>query len=62
MARNWPRIRAVLDAEVFHRARRFAEDGAAGLLNDRLVVTHRQGRSLLSSRTAVAVALLGASA
>ncbi|TYB37335.1 helix-turn-helix transcriptional regulator [Micromonospora sp. AP08] len=27
-----------------------------------LVVTHRQGRSLLSSRTAVAEALLGASA
>lgn len=34
LAPDWPRIRALLDAEVFRRARRLAEDGAAGLLND----------------------------
>ncbi|MEU8264528.1 helix-turn-helix domain-containing protein [Micromonospora sp. NPDC048999] len=34
LAGDWPRIRALLDAEVFRRARRLAEDGAAGLLND----------------------------
>ncbi|RKR88987.1 regulatory ArsR family protein [Micromonospora pisi] len=34
LAPDWPRIRTLLDAEVHHRARRLAEDGAAGLLND----------------------------
>ncbi|RQW89597.1 ArsR/SmtB family transcription factor [Micromonospora globispora] len=34
LAPGWPRIRALLDAEVFRRARLLAEDGAAGLLND----------------------------
>jgi hypothetical protein len=34
IAPDWARIRIVLDAEVFHRARTLAEDGAAGLLND----------------------------
>lgn len=34
IALDWARIRIVLDAEVFHRARTLAEDGAAGLLND----------------------------
>lgn len=34
LAPDWPRIRVLLDAEVFGRARRLAEDGAAGLLND----------------------------
>lgn len=34
LAADWPRIRMVLEAEVYHRARRLAEDGTAGLLND----------------------------
>ncbi|WP_020520989.1 ArsR/SmtB family transcription factor [Catelliglobosispora koreensis] len=34
IAAHWPRIRALLEAEVFYRARRLAEDGAEGLLND----------------------------
>ncbi len=34
VAPDWPAIRLLLDAEVFARARRLAEDGAAGLLND----------------------------
>jgi DNA-binding transcriptional ArsR family regulator len=34
LAPDWPRIRILLDAEVFQRARTLAEDGAAGLLND----------------------------
>ena len=34
IAPDWPRIRLLLDAEVFARARRLAEGGAAGLLND----------------------------
>jgi hypothetical protein len=34
LAPHWPRIQLLLDAEVFARARRLAEDGAAGLLND----------------------------
>ncbi|MCM0677738.1 helix-turn-helix domain-containing protein [Micromonospora phytophila] len=34
LAPDWPRIRVLLDAEVFARAHRLAEDGAAGLLND----------------------------
>jgi DNA-binding transcriptional ArsR family regulator len=34
LAPDWPRIRVLLDAEVSARARRLAEDGAAGLLND----------------------------
>lgn len=34
LAADWPRIRVLLDAEVYQRARRLAEDGAAGLLND----------------------------
>lgn len=33
LASEWPRMRAVLEAEVFHRARRFTEEGAEGLLN-----------------------------
>ncbi|GLZ80665.1 transcriptional regulator [Actinorhabdospora filicis] len=33
LAPEWPRMKAVLDAEVFHRARRFTEEGAEGLLN-----------------------------
>ncbi|GAA4254204.1 DUF5937 family protein [Dactylosporangium darangshiense] len=31
---DWPRIRALLEAEVFARARRLAADGVGGLLND----------------------------
>ncbi|MGX7671053.1 hypothetical protein [Plantactinospora sp. DSM 117369] len=34
LAQSWPRIRTLLDAEVFQRARRLTEDGAEGLLND----------------------------
>ncbi|MFI7492010.1 DUF5937 family protein [Micromonospora echinaurantiaca] len=34
VAADWPRIRVLLDAEVFARARRLAEDGVAALLND----------------------------
>lgn len=34
LAPYWARIRAVLDAEVFHRARQVAEHGAVHLLND----------------------------
>jgi hypothetical protein len=30
LAGDWAGIRAVLDAEIFHRPRRLAEDGAAG--------------------------------
>jgi hypothetical protein len=33
LAADWPRIRALLEAEVFHRARLLVEEGAAGLLN-----------------------------
>ncbi|MFF0311760.1 winged helix-turn-helix transcriptional regulator [Streptosporangium sp. NPDC004379] len=34
LAPYWARIRAVLDADVFHRARQFAEHGAGRLLNE----------------------------
>lgn len=34
LAPDWPRIRILLDAEVFGQARRLAQDGAAALLND----------------------------
>ncbi|MGW4381688.1 DUF5937 family protein [Kitasatospora sp. NPDC004531] len=34
LAPHWPRIRAVLDGDVLHRARLFAEHGADRLLND----------------------------
>ena len=34
LAPDWPRIQLLLDAEIFARARRLAQDGAAGLLND----------------------------
>lgn len=34
LAADWPRIRILLDAEVFAQARRLAADGAAALLND----------------------------
>ncbi|MFR9780792.1 DUF5937 family protein [Micromonospora sp. MS34] len=47
LAADWPRIRAVLDAEVFHRARRLAEDGAAGLLNDLHERVRWEGDALL---------------
>ncbi|NUT33599.1 MAG: winged helix-turn-helix transcriptional regulator [Hamadaea sp.] len=33
LAEHWPRMKALLEAEVFHRARLLAEEGAAGLLN-----------------------------
>lgn len=33
LAADWPRIRTLLEAEVFHRARLLVEEGAAGLLN-----------------------------
>jgi DNA-binding transcriptional ArsR family regulator len=34
LAADWPRIRVLLDAEVFQRSRELAEDGTASLLND----------------------------
>ncbi|MEW1864280.1 DUF5937 family protein [Streptomyces sp. NPDC088194] len=34
LAPYWARVRAVLDADIFHRARQVAEHGAAALLND----------------------------
>ncbi|MEV4196944.1 helix-turn-helix domain-containing protein [Micromonospora globbae] len=34
VAPDWPRIRLLVDADVAARARRLAEDGAGGLLND----------------------------
>ncbi|MGK5739186.1 helix-turn-helix domain-containing protein [Micromonospora sp. URMC 103] len=34
LAPDWPRIRLLLDADVATRARRLAEEGAGGLLND----------------------------
>lgn len=34
LAPDWPRIRTLLEAEVFARARRLAADGVQGLLND----------------------------
>jgi DNA-binding transcriptional ArsR family regulator len=34
IAPYWPRMRMLLEAEVFQRARRLTEDGAEGLLND----------------------------
>ncbi|MER7893411.1 DUF5937 family protein [Micromonospora sp. NPDC094482] len=34
LAPQWPRLRLLLDTEIAARARRLAEDGAAGLLND----------------------------
>ena len=34
VAPDWPRMRALLDAEVQRRARRLAEEGTAGVLND----------------------------
>ncbi|NUO55764.1 MAG: winged helix-turn-helix transcriptional regulator [Hamadaea sp.] len=33
LAEHWPRMKALLEAEVFHRARLLAEEGAVGLLN-----------------------------
>ncbi|QLQ40063.2 ArsR/SmtB family transcription factor [Micromonospora robiginosa] len=47
VAPDWPRIRAVLDADVFHRARRMATDGAAGLLNDLHERVRWEGDALL---------------
>lgn len=51
LATHWPRIKALLEAEVFHRARLLAEQGAFGLLNglhdtigwqdDTLSIAHR---------------------
>jgi hypothetical protein len=51
IAPDWPRMRALLEAEVHRRARRLAEDGSAAVLNElhpavtwsggRLVVDHR---------------------
>ncbi|MFJ8577808.1 helix-turn-helix domain-containing protein [Micromonospora sp. NPDC093277] len=50
LAGDWPRIRALLDAEVFRRARRLAEDGAAGLLNDLHERVRWEGDALLISQ------------
>ncbi|NUT22462.1 MAG: winged helix-turn-helix transcriptional regulator [Hamadaea sp.] len=33
LAEHWPRMKALLEAEVFHQARLLAQEGAAGLLN-----------------------------
>jgi DNA-binding transcriptional ArsR family regulator len=50
LAADWPRIRILLDAEVFGRARRLAENGAAGLLNDLHQRVHWEGDTLLISQ------------
>lgn len=50
VAPDWPRIRAVLDADIFHRARRMAADGAAGLLNDLHERVRWEGDALLVSQ------------
>ncbi|WP_446219277.1 helix-turn-helix domain-containing protein [Micromonospora sp. IBHARD004] len=50
LAAEWPRIRALLDAEVFRRARRLAEAGAAGLLNDLHERVRWEGDALLISQ------------
>ncbi|SBT38727.1 ArsR/SmtB family transcription factor [Micromonospora narathiwatensis] len=50
LAGDWPRIRALLDAEVFRRACRLAEDGAAGLLNDLHERVRWEGDALLISQ------------
>lgn len=46
LAPDWPRIRLLLDAEVQHRARLLAENGAAGLLNDLHQQVHWEGDTL----------------
>ncbi|WP_410812306.1 helix-turn-helix domain-containing protein [Micromonospora sp. 067-2] len=46
LAPDWPRIRVLLDAEVSGRARRLAEDGAGGLLNDLHERVHWEGDTL----------------
>ncbi|MEH0938922.1 ArsR/SmtB family transcription factor [Micromonospora psammae] len=50
LAADWPRIRTLLDAEVLRRARRLAEDGAAGLLNDLHERVRWEGDALLISQ------------
>ncbi|OKI61868.1 ArsR/SmtB family transcription factor [Micromonospora sp. CB01531] len=50
LAGDWPQIRALLEAEVFRRARRLAEDGAAGLLNDLHERVRWEGDALLISQ------------
>ncbi|MCW3813226.1 winged helix-turn-helix domain-containing protein [Micromonospora sp. DR5-3] len=50
LAGDWPRIRALLEAEVFRRARLLAEDGAAGLLNDLHERVRWEGDALLISQ------------
>ncbi|PZF90600.1 ArsR/SmtB family transcription factor [Micromonospora deserti] len=47
LAPEWPRIGALLDAEVFARSRRLAENGAAGLLNDLHERVRWEGDTLL---------------
>jgi DNA-binding transcriptional ArsR family regulator len=47
IAPDWPRIQLMLDAEVFARGRRLAEDGAAAMLNE-LHETVRFDRETLS--------------
>jgi biotin operon repressor len=48
IAPDWPRMRALLDAEVQRRARRLAENGSAAILNDlHPSVTWRSGRLVI---------------
>jgi DNA-binding transcriptional ArsR family regulator len=49
---HWPRVRALLDADVAHRARRLAASGAAGLLGE-LHPQVRRRRELLEVATAL---------
>ena len=50
LAPDWPRIQLLLDAEVYARSRRLAEDGAAGLLNDLHEKVRWQGDTLSVSK------------
>ncbi|MEU3483476.1 hypothetical protein ACI2LO_04010 [Streptomyces sp. NPDC033754] len=49
LAPYWARIRAVLEADVFHRARMVAEHGVARLLNDLHSSVSWDGKALLMS-------------
>jgi DNA-binding transcriptional ArsR family regulator len=51
IAPDWPRMRALLEAEVHRRARRLAEDGSAAVLNElHPAVTWSDGRLVVDQR------------
>ncbi len=55
LAPDWPRIRLLLDAEIFTRARVLAEDGVGGLLNDLHQLVRWEGDTLRILNRACAV-------